>query len=273
MRRKGDVEPAGALATGWGVADPAPQCQRPARNVKPDERLQPIEAFVTERYRLRRGDTLYRNHDPFRFLCAVRYGFFKSAGMLPDGREQLTGFQLGGDVLGLDGLATGKHACEVTALEGSEVSVIPYAWDDETANPIALTQIVHRALSREIVRDQGMLLMLGGMLAGQRVAVFLLSLSERLRERGYSRSEFVLRMTRAEMGSFLGMRLATVSRCVTRMVRAGIIEVDNKYVRIVDPDRLRDLASNADDGTRAAAPVTAVDTVGTARRELTASLV
>jgi CRP/FNR family transcriptional regulator len=168
----------------------------------------------------------------------------KSSVVTGDGREQVTGFHMPGEIVGLDGIGSGKHACDVTALEDTEVCVIPYRRIDEMANEVpALRNHFHRVMSREIVREHGVMLVLGTMMAEERMATFLLNLSQRFEARGYSTSEFVLRMTRAEIGSFLGLKLETVSRVLSRFVKDGLLEVDQKKIRILDADGLRAIIS------------------------------
>ena len=212
------------------------------------------ESLRGARIRLRQRERLFRPRDACRFLYTVRYGFFKSTVMIEDGRDQVTAFHLEGDLIGLDGIGSGMHTCEVTALEDSEVVATPYVPSDESAASPMLSHAIHQAMSREINRENSMLMMLGSMYAEQRMAAFLSSLSSRLKTRGYSRTEFVLRMTRAEIGSFLGLTLETVSRCFSRLARERVIEVNQRYVRIIDADALSALISNASERAARARP-------------------
>jgi len=194
------------------------------------------------RLRLRRNAKLYRSGDRFESLFVVRYGFMKSTAGTEDGREQVIGFHLKGDLVGFDGIATQRHCCELVALEGTELIVIPAAsilGSDPESQP--LREFVHRAMSQELIREQKALLLLGRMKAEQRVASFLLDLAQRFKARGYSRSEFVLRMTRAEIGSYLGVTLETVSRCLSRFMLDGLIERRARHVRIIDAAALQGL--------------------------------
>ena len=154
--------------------------------------------------------------------------------MSQDGREQVIGLHMAGELVGLDGISTDAHSCDTVALEDSEVCVIPYdrLEDVATAMPV-LHNHFHKVMSREIVREHGVMLLLGSMHAEERLAAFLLNLSQRFETRGYSRTEFVLRMTRAEIGSFLGLKLETVSRVLSRFAQDGLIDVNQKHVRIV----------------------------------------
>jgi CRP/FNR family transcriptional regulator len=199
-----------------------------------------VEGLVYSRHRVARGDTLYRAGDPFEALYAIRTGFFKSFVLSDDGRSQVTGFQMPGDIIGLDGIEDEHHQQHVYALENAEVCVMPYAQLMESAARIPLLQRgLHRMMSREIVREQGLMLMLGTMRADARVAAFLLNLSQRFAERGYSPREFNLRMTREEMGSFLGLTLETVSRAISRFQEKQLICAQHRNIKLQDVEGLR----------------------------------
>jgi CRP/FNR family transcriptional regulator len=199
-----------------------------------------LEELVATRKRVKRGDSLFRAGDRFESLYAVRLGFLKSTVVSADGREQVTGFHMAGELVGMDGIGSGRHACSTIALEDTEVCAIPYARIEEVSAKVpALRSHFHRVMSREIVREHGVMLLLGSMHAEERLAAFLLNLSQRFEARGYSRSEFVLRMTRAEIGSFLGLKLETVSHAQSRFATHRLIELNQNHVRIVEPDELR----------------------------------
>jgi len=201
-----------------------------------------VEQVVFARRRLKRGDTLLNAGDPFKALYAIRSGFLKTTVLNADGREQVTGFQMGGVLLGLDGIGSGSYNGNAVALEDSEICVLPFAMIEELGREIpAIQRNLHSVLSREIVRDHGVMMLLGSMSAEQRLAAFLLNLSRRFTARGYSASEFHLRMTREEIGSYLGLKLETVSRLFSRFQADGLIEVQQKHVRIVDTPGLQGL--------------------------------
>ena len=192
------------------------------------------------RRRVREGQHLYREGEKFQFIYAVRSGTFKSSLMLRDGREQVTGFQMAGELLGLDGLAAGTHASSAIALEDAEICAIPYAHLSElAAGTPDLQHVISRLMSREIVREHSLMMLLGSMNAEERLAAFLLNVSQRMKARGYSPNEFHLRMSRAEIGSFLGMKLETVSRTFSAFQQQRLLEVDKKHVRIRDLEGLR----------------------------------
>ena len=206
--------------------------------LKPDE-MEQLDNLISMRRRVRRGATLFAAGDGFTSLYAVRSGFFKTVVTTADGRDQVTGFQMAGEILGLDGIVQDKHSCSAVALEDAEVCVLPFDKLEQLSREFSTLQHhVHRIMSREIVRDQGVMLLLGSMRAEERLAAFLLNLVQRLHSRGFSRTEMVLRMTREEIGSYLGMKLETVSRTFSRFQDEGIIEVKQRYVRILDPEAL-----------------------------------
>jgi CRP/FNR family transcriptional regulator len=194
-----------------------------------------MDEVVYARRRIRRGEHLYHAGDAFRSLYAFRVGFFKTYIDTLDGQSQVTGFPMAGDVVGMDGIASGQHRANVIALDDGEVCVIPYAHFQAVAQhaPAIQTQL-HKMMSREIVREQEMLALLGSMRAEPRVAAFLLALSERFAARGYSAVQFHLRMAREEIGSYLGLKLETVSRALSRFQEKGLIKVQLRSITIVD---------------------------------------
>jgi CRP/FNR family transcriptional regulator len=194
-----------------------------------------VENLVYARRRLKRGEALYQAGGAFSAAYAIRTGSFKTSLVDGEGREQVTGFFMGGELLGIDGLGTGIYNGTAIALEDSEVCVLPYALIEELSREIpALQRQLHTVLAREIVRDQGMMMLLGSMRAEQRLATFLINLSRRFVRRGYSSSDFNLRMTRDEIGSYLGLKLETVSRLFSQFHKERLIEVEQKHVRILD---------------------------------------
>lgn len=210
------------------------------------DELQQIDQLVTTRRTIRKGEPLFLNGDAFSSLFAIRTGVFKTRITTLDGRDQVTGFQIAGEIVGLDGLSTNRHACDAIALEDAEVCVIPYSRLAELSQKIpALQRHFHRLMSREIVREHGVMLLLANMRAEERIAAFLLNLVRRMHARGYSDREVILRMTREEIGSFLGLKLETVSRTLSRMAEDGLISVKQRRVRIEDPDRLRALVEDS----------------------------
>jgi len=206
--------------------------------LSPEEQAR-IDDVVVNRRKIKRGAALFRNGEAFHSLFAIRTGFFKTCVTAEDKRDQVTGFHMAGEIIGLDGIVNDRHTCDAVALEDAEVCVMPFHRISEFSREInALQHHVHRIMSREIVREHGVMLLLGSMRAEERLAAFLLNLAQRLHARGFSPSELVLRMTREEIGSYLGLTLETVSRTFSKFAEDGMVEVRQRHVRILDMDAL-----------------------------------
>ena len=209
-----------------------------------ESELNRIDDVVAIRRKVKRGSALFRNGERFTNLFAIRTGFFKTCVASEDGRDQVTGFQMAGEIIGLDGIVNDFHTCDAVALEDAEVCVMPFDRIEELSREVnALQRHVHKIMSREIVRENGVMLLLGSMRAEERLAAFLLNLVQRLHARGFSQSELVLRMTREEIGSYLGLKLETVSRTFSKFVEDGIVEVKQRHVRILNTDALKDIVN------------------------------
>jgi CRP/FNR family transcriptional regulator len=199
-----------------------------------------VDASRCARQRVRRGEMLFGAGDAFHTLYVVHAGVLKSFTVSDDGLTQVTGFQIPRDVVGLDGVGSGRHLSEVVALEDSEVFVLPFdqcqRWAKESAHG---QRVMTRAFAREITRSQEQMVLLGVMRAEQRVAAFLLDLSERYGRLGYSRLRFLLRMSRHDIGSYLGLQLETVSRVLSRLHREGLVQVQGKSIALLDLPALR----------------------------------
>lgn len=209
-----------------------------------ESELNRIDDLVAVRRKVKRGTPLFRSSEKFTNLFAIRTGFFKTSVTTEDGRDQVTGFQMAGEVMGLDGIVNDFHTCDAIALEDAEVCVMPFDQIEELSREVStLQRHVHKIMSREIVRENGVMLLLGSMRAEERLAAFLLNLVQRLHARGFSQNELVLRMTREEIGSYLGLKLETVSRTFSRFAEDRIVEVKQRYVRIINPDALQDIVN------------------------------
>jgi CRP/FNR family transcriptional regulator len=203
--------------------------------------LEPLLARVGGiRRRVCRGEYLFRGGAPFHALYGVRAGSFKAVLLTEDGREQITGLHLAGEVLGLESI--GAECCngDAIALEDGEVVELPFAEIDALAcRDAGLRRELFRLLAAEIRRERSQMLLLGSMRAEERLAAFLLSLSRRLAARGWSATKFILRMTREEIGSLLGLKLETVSRLLSRFQAEGLITVRNRDIAILRMDDLK----------------------------------
>ncbi|WP_051710791.1 fumarate/nitrate reduction transcriptional regulator Fnr [Andreprevotia chitinilytica] len=211
------------------------------------EDMQAVEQLVTQGKPIKRGEALYRAGEPFKALFAVRVGFFKTSVVSEDGREQITGFQMSGDLMGFDAISADHYMCDAIALEDSEVCELPFTEMESLSRQIpALQRHFYKVMSREIVRDQDVMLLLGNMTADERVAAFLLNLSHRFAQRQYASSSFHLRMTREEIGSYLGLKLETVSRTLSRFQDQGLIKVQNRLIELLDLTAMKQLLNQCE---------------------------
>ena len=205
-----------------------------------EQELLRVDELVAVRRTVKRGASLFHNGEKFTSLYAIRTGFFKTTVNTEDGRDQVTGFQMAGEIIGLDGIVNEQHTCDAIALEDAEVCVLPFDRIEEISREInSLQRHVHKIMSREIVREHGVMLLLGSMRAEERLAAFLLNLVQRLQARGFSKSELILRMTREEIGSYMGMKLETVSRTFSTFADDGMVEVKQRHIHICDADALK----------------------------------
>jgi CRP/FNR family transcriptional regulator len=209
--------------------------------------MRELDGLVAARQRFAKGAPVFQSGDRFTALYALRSGSCKTTMLSEGGREQVTGYHLMGDIIGFDGIGNGRHQCQAVSLEDTEVCEIPFARLEELSRQLPLLQRnLHRLLSRAITRDENLLLTMGTMRAEARIAAFLLNLSRRYRQRGYSSTEFVLRLTRKEIGSYLGMKLETVSRLLSRFQAKGLIKIEKRVVQLLDPQGLKALISEHD---------------------------
>jgi len=201
----------------------------------------PIDIEVLSKYvnvvqrKLTAGQYLYRAGQPFNALYLVNVGFLKTCLVAEDGREQVTGFRMRGDLVGIESIGAATHECDVVALETSGVWELPYpAILRACAQMPELQERLTWALAAEIRSDRSWKLALNSLSAEQRVAAFLLDLASRHEALGFSPRHFVLRMGRADIGSFLALKHETVTRALTRLAGQGCIDVQWREIRILD---------------------------------------
>jgi CRP/FNR family transcriptional regulator len=245
----GQVSGAGAVRSSGLSARFRPECAScPVRAVclpawLRGDRIRLLDYVVMARRAIHRGQVLYRAGDACEAIYPIRAGFFKTTVVSRNGDEHVIGLRLAGDVLGLDGVGACRYSADAVALDHGEVCVVPYAnLLDQSLHSGTLQNALVGIMGREITREQDLLLLLGGMWGVERLAAFLLDVSHRLRAHGYSPSDFQLRMTRREIGSYLGMELETVSRIFSRLEREGLLVADRGHVTILDLDGLARLA-------------------------------
>ncbi|CDG86027.1 fumarate/nitrate reduction transcriptional regulator Fnr [Janthinobacterium agaricidamnosum] len=199
-----------------------------------------LDQIIGRRRKVTRGSTLFRIGDPFANLYAIRLGHFKTYQINPGGEEQVTGFQMAGELLGMDAISADRHHCNAVALEDSEVCEIPFASLEQLlAEMPTLLRHFHRMMSQEITREQSVMLLLGNMQATQRFAAFIVNLASRYEARGYSGLKFQLRMSREEIGNYLGLTIESISRLLSKFKKEGLLKVSNREIEIVDPGLLK----------------------------------
>ncbi len=206
--------------------------------------LTALDSTIKRRRTLKKGEMLYRFGDPLKSLYALRSGSMKTTGLIEDGRVQITGFYLPGELLGIDAINADVHPCSAEALEASDVCEIPYpALEDLALKIPGLQHQLLRIMSREIVRDEEMLMMLGRMTAEEKLASCLMSFSRRLTSSGNSAADFKLSMSRQDLGDYLGLALETVSRLLSRFQEDGLITVHGRHILLHDVPRLHAMAT------------------------------
>ena len=199
------------------------------------EDVERLDGIVKRNRRLHRAHSLFRNGERFRSLFVVKTGSVKTYAPSPEGGEQVLGFHLPGEIIGLDAIEKEAHACSARVLETSAICEVPFSMFEELSSSIpSLQHQMYRLLSKEISHDTEMLLLLGKKSAEERLAAFLLSMSKRLRKRGLSATDFYLSMSRHEIGNYLGLAVETVSRLFTRFQEEGLLKVDRKHIQLLD---------------------------------------
>jgi CRP/FNR family transcriptional regulator len=202
--------------------------------------LEQLQQYVQVlRRRLEPGQYLYRAGQPFHALYLIKVGSVKTCELAADGREQVTGFRMAGELVGVESIGLAVCTSDAVALETTEVWELPYP-------PVLLAclripelqQRLTDAMAEEIRRDRSWMLALGTLTAEQRVAAFLLDLAARYESLGFSRSHFILRMSRADMASYLALKHETVSRALSHLADVNCIAVKRREMRIVDRDAM-----------------------------------
>jgi CRP/FNR family transcriptional regulator len=203
-----------------------------------------LDQIIGRRRKVARGTNLFRIGDGFQHLYAIRLGHFKTCQVSQDGVEQITGFQMAGELLGMDAISTDLHHCTAVALEDSEVCEIPFSTLQSLLGDMpTLLRHFHRMMSQEITREQSVMLLLGNMQATQRFAAFLVNLSSRYEARGYSPNTFQLRMSREEIGNYLGLTIESISRLLSKFKKEGLLRVSNREIEMLDPVQLKAIAA------------------------------
>ena len=212
-----------------------------------DEELENMDAVVEQPRSLHKNDFLYRDGDKTMAIYAVRSGCIKTMTESANGDEQIVGFHLAGELLGLDGFADGTYTCNAVALETSSVCELPLDQLETLCHKLpGLQKQMRRIMGKEVSKDHKLLLLLGKMTADERLASFLLSLSTRMEERHWNANEFNLMMPRQDIANYLGMAVETVSRLFASFQNEKIIEVDRRHITILDMDRLKAMVGDGE---------------------------
>lgn len=218
-----------------------PVCLPPAVD---DAQLEELDNIIQRSKPIRRGDHIFREKEPFQALFAVRSGALKAYTTLPGGEEQVTGFYLPGEIVGMDGIAKGIHMSSAIALETTSICAIPFPSFEALASKMPnLQHHFFKLMSQEIQVDQQLMLLLSKRSAEERIASLLLSLSARHKRRRLSDSQFRLPMSRSDIGNYLGLAVETVSRIFTRFQQLDVLAVSGKEVTILDRSKLCELAT------------------------------
>lgn len=206
--------------------------------------LQRVSQVVVARRTVKQGEALIRQGEQFQNVYAVQSGFFKTVLISSDGREQITGFQMTGEFVGLDGIEQDQHSCSAVALEDSEVCVLPFSKLEALAREMdVLQRHLHRMLSQDIVVKSNAMLLLSSIRGDKRLASVLINLTQRLHARGFPSTELDLRMSRMDLSNFVCLKYETVSRILSQLVADGILEIKRRHVRILDQTALTQLAN------------------------------
>lgn len=202
-----------------------------------------LDTLITRR-RVLRDEQLFCIDEPFHAIYAIRFGHFKTFRDSLNGQRHIVGFHMASDVLGLDAIGPARHASGAVALDTSEVCAIPFLQFEQLSSDLPrLQQIFYRVLGHAITRDQSAMLVMGRMRAERKLAVFLLDLSARYAACGYSPLRFRLRMSREEIGNYLGLTVESVSRVFLRFRQKGLLRTDHREVCITDQAAMEALAT------------------------------
>lgn len=206
--------------------------------------LQRLDSIVDRTQPLHKGDVLFRPGDRFLNLFSVRTGCIKLTICSNEGEEQIIGFYLPGEIVGLDGIEKDIHSCTATALDTSSLCAIPFTNLSSICKEVpALNERIFKVMGRELSHENRLLLTITKKHADGRIATFLLSLSARFSRLGYSATEFRLPMSRSEIGNYLGLTFETVSRSMNKLQKQGLITINHKYITILDLEALRQACS------------------------------
>lgn len=207
------------------------------------EELEQVDDVIRRNQPLHKGDYLYRTEDDFTSIYAVRSGCIKTVRLSSRGEEQITGFYLPGEVLGMDGLDTNCHTNSAMALDTASICELPFNHLEQLSNRIpSMQRYVVRLMSREISSDQALITLLSKHTADERIAAFLLSLSSRYSQQKLSATEFIVPMSRTDMANYLGLTVETASRTFSKLQKSNIIKTEHRQITLLDVDKLKTIS-------------------------------
>lgn len=208
-----------------------------------DTDLSVLDTIVKNRKTMKRGDFLYHAGEPFRAIYAIRGGSVKTSLLVDDGRVQVTGFRVAGDVLGLDAISTGQYNCEAMVLEETSICEVPFWCIEEFSKKIPDLQYkMLRIMSQEILDNHELMILLGKMNAEERLATYLLNMSRRFEKRSSPPFQFCISMSRSDIGNYLGITEETVCRILTRFQDEGLISTQRRHITLNNVDRIKAIA-------------------------------
>ena len=213
--------------------------------------LEQLEKVTKRFHTLQSGAHLFRSNDEFKYIYALRSGSIKLHMQDAGGNNQILGFYYPGEILGFDAIDKKQHLCNATALETSSYCAFPFSSLAEVCLTVPdLQRQIFRLMSRELSYENELLLTIGKKGAEERLATFLITLSSRFQQLGYSAIDIKLSMARQEIANYLGLTIETISRLFGRFQRAGLITVKRKYVHIKNMEALRNISSGCADGNK-----------------------
>ncbi len=205
--------------------------------------LEKLDSIIERKRPLKRNEHLFQVGSAFNSIYVVRSGSLKTYSPTVDGQEQVTGFHLPGELLGLDAIGKGKHPCAAKALETTSVCEVPFEHLEGLTQELpTLQHQLLRLMSKEIFDDQELMLLLGKKTAEARLSAFLLSISLRFKQRGFSSTEFYLSMSRNDIANYLGLAVETVSRMFTRFQEDGLIKAERKHIVIKNREMMKKIS-------------------------------
>lgn len=209
--------------------------------------MEKLDDIIEKSKPLKKGEHLFNQGGAFEYVYAIRAGTIKTYTITNEGEEQITGFYFPGELVGMSGFDNNEYPVSAKILETTTVCEIPFERLDDLSGQLPeLRRQLLRTMSKEIREEQQMMLLLSKKNAEQRIATFLIKLSQRFKLRGYSETSFRLSMSRNEIGNYLGLAVETVSRIFTRFQKSGLLHVEGKEVNINDLDKLYELSGECD---------------------------